>query len=67
MKGSIGPNAAWRKASSSGLANCVEVVLGDEVVGLRDSKHPEGAVLVVSAAAFSGFVAGLKAGEFDPG
>jgi hypothetical protein len=67
VKGSISPNAAWRKSSASGIGNCVQVAQEQGLVGLRDSKHPEGAVLVVSAAAFSGFVAGLKAGEFDPG
>ncbi|MFD3541658.1 DUF397 domain-containing protein [Streptomyces sp. NPDC058662] len=56
--------ATWRKSSySNGTGGeCVEVA--DGVVGavpVRDSKVRDGAVLVVSARAWAGFVAGLKA------
>ncbi|MFD6230153.1 DUF397 domain-containing protein [Streptomyces sp. NPDC060232] len=56
--------ATWRKSSySNGTGgDCVEVA--DEVVGLvqvRDSKRPDGSVVVVTAAAWGPFVAALKA------
>jgi hypothetical protein len=36
----------WRKSSySSDQANCVEVAVTEELVGVRDSKDPEGGAL----------------------
>lgn len=52
----------WRKPSRSGANgdNCVDVATNVAgVVAVRDSKDPGGAVLVVSAAEWRGFVAGL--------
>jgi hypothetical protein len=56
--------AAWRKSSYSNGegGDCVEVL--DEVPGVvpvRDSKVTDGPVLVVPAAAWAAFVAGVKA------
>ncbi|GIJ27647.1 hypothetical protein Vqi01_28090 [Micromonospora qiuiae] len=55
--------AKWRKSSRSSASgsNCVEVA---EVVGglaVRDSKDPAGAALRFERAAWSAFVAGLRA------
>jgi hypothetical protein len=60
---------AWRKSSySEGAAECVETaVLSDHRVALRDSKQPDGAILLYTAAAWSAFVKAAKAGEFDLG
>ncbi len=54
--------SAWRKSSYSDGdgGNCVEVL--DDVPGVvpvRDSKNPTGPVLIVPAAAWSAFVAGI--------
>jgi hypothetical protein len=59
--------AEWRKASysSSNGGQCVEVALAPSVVAVRDSKDPGGPNLVVLAAEWGAFVAGVKAGEFD--
>jgi len=37
----------------------------DDTFALRDSKQPEGGVLRFNAASWAGFVAGVRAGEFD--
>ncbi|MGI8310759.1 DUF397 domain-containing protein [Saccharopolyspora hattusasensis] len=50
----------WRKSSRRGNTNCVEVALDPKGAAIRDSKGPTGPVLVVSAAAFGEFVAGLR-------
>lgn len=57
--------ARWRKSSRSGsTGNCVEVAdnLAD-VVAVRDSKDPEGPVLVVTPRAFGAFTTAVRAGE----
>ncbi|MCW5251587.1 DUF397 domain-containing protein [Streptomyces sp. SHP 1-2] len=55
---------AWRKSSHSNPdgGDCVEVAGGfPGLVPVRDSKAPEGAVVVFPAAAWVPFVAALKA------
>ncbi|WP_371478798.1 DUF397 domain-containing protein [Kitasatospora sp. NBC_00315] len=59
----------FKKSSYSGQGGeCVEaartVAKGQAV---RDSKDPEGPMLLFSADAWSAFVAGIKAGEFPAG
>lgn len=57
----------WRKSSYSGAqGNCVEVADGlPGLVPVRDSKDPEGPVLVFTDASWASFVSALKNGEFD--
>jgi hypothetical protein len=60
--------AAWRKSSHSGGngGDCVEVASHrPSTVAVRDSKDREGPQLAFAARAWSHFVAGIKAGEFD--
>ncbi|MFB7515155.1 DUF397 domain-containing protein [Streptomyces sp. NPDC056144] len=55
-------NTSWRKStySDGDGGNCVEVLDNTPgVVPVRDSKNPTGPVLVVPAAAWSVFVAGI--------
>ena len=56
--------AIWRRSSYSGThGNCVEVATNlAGMVAVRDSKDPEGAVLVVSSEAWRGLVRKLKDG-----
>lgn len=57
--------ARWRKSSYSNgdQGECIEV--SDAHPGtVRDSKDPNGPSLAFSTAAFSAFVAGIKAGDF---
>ncbi len=59
--------AAWRKSSASGpySDNCVEVAFVDQAIAVRDSKHPQGPVLLFTQAEWDAFVGGAKDGEFD--
>jgi Domain of unknown function (DUF397) len=60
-------NAAWRKSSySANNGTCVEVAaLTDGRVAVRNSNHPDAGTLVLDRAAVAGWLAGIKAGEFD--
>ncbi|MGH3696168.1 MAG: DUF397 domain-containing protein [Pseudonocardiaceae bacterium] len=63
--------AGWRKSSFSGsggagAGNCVEVApLADGTIALRDSKHPEAAVLRFTRTELHAWITSCKAGEFD--
>jgi Domain of unknown function (DUF397) len=54
--------AEWHKSSySSQDGNCVEVAQNlPGVVAVRDSKNPDGSVLVVTLEEWQGFVSALK-------
>jgi len=59
--------AAWRKSSYSNGSggNCVEVADGAPcAVPVRDSKQPDGSVLVFPAGDWTAFVAAVKGGHF---
>ncbi|MFB6902893.1 DUF397 domain-containing protein [Streptomyces bacillaris] len=60
----------WFTSSySSNGGNCVEVainlVASQGIVPVRDSKVVDGPVVDVRTAAFSAFVTGVRAGQFD--
>ncbi|CAM5255872.1 hypothetical protein SMICM304S_04800 [Streptomyces microflavus] len=61
----------WFTSSySSNGGDCVEVAVNlvasaGHFVPVRDSKNVDGPVLDVRTAAFSAFVAGVQAGQFD--
>ncbi|MGV9312850.1 DUF397 domain-containing protein [Streptomyces sp. NPDC003691] len=60
----------WIKSSYSGSGgSCVEWAPGHAIatgmVPVRDSKNVDGPVLIVSAHAFAGLVAGVRAGDLD--
>jgi Domain of unknown function (DUF397) len=49
--------AAWRKSSRSGFqSDCVEVAFSNSQVGIRDSKNPEGSILVVDPSVWKTFI-----------
>jgi hypothetical protein len=61
--------ARWRKSSHSdgNGGDCIEVADGlPGVLPVRDSKDPSGPALVFPTAAWLAFVAGVKAGDFQP-
>ncbi|WP_330173984.1 DUF397 domain-containing protein [Streptomyces sp. NBC_01498] len=58
---------AWRKSSYSGGSNgnCLEVADGHPIVPVRDSKTPQGPVLVFPVTGWTSFVGAVKAGTLD--
>jgi hypothetical protein len=59
--------ACWRKSSYSGNngGNCVEVAALPGAVAVRDSKDPDGGMLVLSSQEWRAFLAAARAGKFD--
>jgi hypothetical protein len=57
----------WRKSSASNPSgNCVELAaLADGQVAVRNSRHPDGPVLVYTPSEMTAFLAGVRNGEFD--
>jgi hypothetical protein len=60
-------STAWKKSSRSDGqgGQCVEVALTPVLVGVRDSKDRDGAVLAFGSGDWASFLDGVKAGEFD--
>jgi len=62
--------AVWQKSSRSGGngGQCVEVAGNlPGIVALRDSKDPDGPVLVFGLPEWQAFIGGMKDGEFSAG
>jgi len=66
--------AVWRKSSfSSGIGGaCVEIAVvpgskegSGHVIAMRDSKRPDGPVLIFTPAEWEAFTLGVQDGEFD--
>ncbi|MEU3444163.1 DUF397 domain-containing protein [Streptomyces griseoincarnatus] len=59
--------AVWRKSTYSDGAgnNCIEAAAFPSVVGVRDSKFPEGAALVFPRSSWSAFVSAASSGELQ--
>jgi hypothetical protein len=56
----------WSKAQrSTHNGQCVEIASAAGRVAIRDSKDPDGAILVYTQAEFSAFLEGARNGEFD--
>ena len=66
MRSSDLGQAVWRKSSrSGGDGQCVEVAQLDQEVAVRDSKDPDGPVLVFTPEEWQTFIGGAKTGDFD--
>jgi hypothetical protein len=58
--------ATWRKSKKSQQAGqCIEWARAGGAIGIRDSKEPDGPVLVFTVEEFSSFVDGAAKGELD--
>lgn len=57
--------AQWRKSSYSNGngGDCVELSVQPVLTAVRDSKNPDGDVLLFPASAFAGFLTSVKAGR----
>lgn len=57
---------AWRTSSYTKEGNCVEMAeLGNQGIGVRDSKNPSAGHLTVDREALRGLVGRIKAGQLD--
>ena len=61
------PDVSWRKSRRSNPSgNCVELAaLPDGQVALRNSRFPEGPVLVYTRAEITALLGGVRDGDFD--
>lgn len=57
--------AQWLSSPGDGESGSVEIAFVHDVIVMRDSKHPDGPVLVFTRAEWDAFVAGAKDNEFD--
>ncbi|HEY5987243.1 MAG TPA: DUF397 domain-containing protein [Streptosporangiaceae bacterium] len=66
VTGSMLRGVAWRKAQLS-VANgaCVQVARTGGMLAMRDSKDPDGPVLMYTPVEWHAFLDGVKKGEFD--
>jgi hypothetical protein len=55
----------WKSTYSSESANCVEAALAPHRLWVRNSRHPDGAVLSFPVHAWRDFIADVRDGEFD--
>ena len=67
MSAAVLSGVTWRKSRRSGaLGNCVEVApLATGEVAVRNSRFPQGPVLVYTRDEMAAFLEGAKDGEFD--
>lgn len=57
---------AWLKAqASSHNGQCVQIASTAGKIAIRDSKDPDGPILVYTPAEFKAFLDGARNGEFD--
>ncbi|MGI8333975.1 DUF397 domain-containing protein [Actinomadura scrupuli] len=58
---------AWRKSSHSGAdeGSCVEVARAERLVAVRDSKHPDRAVLAFDRDGWRALLTAIKTGAHD--
>jgi hypothetical protein len=56
---------AWRVAARSAGGNCVQVAKASDLIAVRNSRRPEGEVILYTKPEFAAFLDGAKKGEFD--
>jgi hypothetical protein len=59
-------NLVWTKARASSFqGQCVQLASAAAGVAMRDSKDPDGPILLYSRAEFQAFIDGARNGDFD--
>jgi hypothetical protein len=58
-------HAAFTKSSFSEGKDCVEVSR-TELIGVRNSKDPDGPVLLLTRSVWEAFASGILTGDFNP-
>jgi Domain of unknown function (DUF397) len=56
---------SWLKAQASSATGCVEIASTVDRIAMRDSKDPDGPILVYTPTEFSAFLEGARNREFD--
>jgi hypothetical protein len=61
------PEVTWHKSRRSNPSgNCVELArLPDRQIAVRNSRHPEGPVLIYTPAEIAALIGGVRDGDFD--
>jgi|tagenome__1003787_1003787.scaffolds.fasta_scaffold19867090_2 hypothetical protein len=59
------PDRGWRRASRCASSGCVEILMADGRIEVRDSKQSDGPVLTYFPDEWITFIGAVKAGEFD--
>lgn len=60
-------SATWRKSSRSATqGECVEIAHTPTATGIRDSKNPTGACLILPLTQWAGVLTRVKSGELGP-
>jgi hypothetical protein len=66
--------AMWQRASNTGESDeaTVEIAIlpgskegSEQIIAMRDSRHPDGPVLIFTPDEWRAFTAGVRDGEFD--
>ena len=65
MTTDIPPSPAWKKSSRSNANGCVEVLIEQRQIFVRDSKDRLGPVLTFTPVEWEAFIGGARDGEFD--
>lgn len=55
----------WKKSTASVSSCCVEVLVAEDAVHVRDSKNPGGPKLTFTNAEWDAFLVGARDGQFD--
>jgi Domain of unknown function (DUF397) len=61
------PSVQWRKSSysDSSHGDCVEIAGFSQVIAVRDSKNPDGAVLTFNRSVFGTLAREIRTGRYD--
>jgi hypothetical protein len=65
MADHIDGSGGWRKSTSSGTEDCVEIRFLEGAIQVRNSRDRGGPLLTFGAAEWAAFLAGVRSGDFD--